>query len=94
MSIIPDIKGIYCDLKGNPVVVDSTPDHVTPDTIIDAIMLMLAKGHKPKSVVLSQELHSLFMYTKHYRLPPLTERPEFFGLPCEVGAVDGFKIII
>lgn len=73
---------------------DMVDENITPDFIIDKIMLMVAKGHKPKSVVLCQELHDLFMYDKHYRLPPLTARPEFFGLPCEIGIVDSFKIII
>lgn len=69
-------------------------ENITPDFIIDKIMIAVAKGHKPKAVVLCQELHDLFMYDKNYKLPPLTARPEFFGLPCSIEPIDDFRIVI
>ena len=67
---------------------------VTAETIIDKIILMSAKGHRPNSVRMSEQQRNALLNEVHYQSSKIDCRDTFFGLPVEIALIDSFQIVI
>lgn len=66
---------------------------ITAEKVISEIVLCCYKGHKPSSVVLSQELSDKLQGSEHYQVSAIDGHHKFFDLPVTIAIVDSFKIL-